>query len=295
MLLDNLLLHPLTKTSLLRFSQRPPHFLMISGGRGSGKLHLAENLAAHWLELKSVENLRNYPYYQHVQKEPGSQDISIDMVRQLIKSLKLKIPVQTSVKRVVAIEEAQLLSLEAQNALLKILEEPNPGTSFIMTTPSQTALLPTIVSRAQHLEINSPTLQAAKQFYGAKYSSTLLDSAWQLSQGRAGLMQALLEKDSEHYLKNSISSAKVFLKKDVYGRLLQLEELVKDKANFANFLEALNRLLTVLHHQAILKKRPGQLLKLMASRRAVNKMQLALEENVQIRLIALHLILNLKL
>ena len=49
----------------------------------------------------------------------------------------------------VIIEDAQLLTPEAQNALLKVLEEPPANTYIIMGTDTKDSLLPTILSRCQ--------------------------------------------------------------------------------------------------------------------------------------------------
>ena len=51
--------------------------------------------------------------------------------------------------KVFILDEAELLNLEGQNALLKTLEEPPPGTTIILITSSEERLLPTIRSRCQ--------------------------------------------------------------------------------------------------------------------------------------------------
>jgi DNA polymerase III delta prime subunit len=51
--------------------------------------------------------------------------------------------------RIIWIEEANLLTVPAQNALLKMLEEPPENTDFYLTCASATSLLPTIRSRAK--------------------------------------------------------------------------------------------------------------------------------------------------
>ena len=50
-------------------------------------------------------------------------------------------------KRVVSLLEAQSLTIESANTLLKILEEPSAHTLFIFTTPQRERLLPTLISR----------------------------------------------------------------------------------------------------------------------------------------------------
>ncbi len=54
-------------------------------------------------------------------------------------------------RRVVIIRDADTLEIASQNALLKSLEEPPPGTSFVLTTAIVGALLPTVRSRCMRL------------------------------------------------------------------------------------------------------------------------------------------------
>ncbi len=51
--------------------------------------------------------------------------------------------------RLIVINDANQATLEAQNALLKILEEPPPKTYIILTSNSNDQLLPTVISRCQ--------------------------------------------------------------------------------------------------------------------------------------------------
>lgn len=61
--------------------------------------------------------------------------------------------------RIIWIEEANLLTVPAQNALLKMLEEPPAATSFYLTCNSATSLLPTIRSRCTIINLpNTPNL-----------------------------------------------------------------------------------------------------------------------------------------
>lgn len=53
------------------------------------------------------------------------------------------------------IEQAELLTTESQNALLKIIEEPPAHALFLLGTPTIGALLPTIISRCQEIVIRS--------------------------------------------------------------------------------------------------------------------------------------------
>lgn len=90
------------------------------------------------------------------------EKISIAQVKQLIKHLSTK-PFGTTAKSVVILN-GNNISLDAQNALLKTLEEP-PGESVILIgVNSETKLLPTVLSRCQVLYQVSSIKYQAEEF-----------------------------------------------------------------------------------------------------------------------------------
>lgn len=68
-----------------------------------------------------------------------------------------------SKNKLVIIEDAQLLTPEAQNALLKILEEPPAHTLIFLGTDTQEALLPTILSRCQLIVLEEESKQLSEK------------------------------------------------------------------------------------------------------------------------------------
>ena len=81
--------------------------------------------------------------------EPEGVFIKIDQVRAISRQLKFA-PLEGG-WRMVIINDAQAMNLEASNAILKILEEPPRRTIFVLTASQTTDLLPTIVSRCQQI------------------------------------------------------------------------------------------------------------------------------------------------
>jgi DNA polymerase-3 subunit delta' len=63
-------------------------------------------------------------------------------------------------RRLAVVDEAEQLEVSAQNALLKVLEEPPPGTAFVLVTSRPDALLPTIRSRCPRVRFG--TLSSAE-------------------------------------------------------------------------------------------------------------------------------------
>lgn len=291
--LSKILLHPRTKRQADAFSRSPSHALLILAPPGSGKTALARNISTELLGLSSDNNLQDYPYFTHIKRPVGKQDISIDTIRDLKKLLRLKVPGTREVRRVILIEDAHDLNEEAQNAMLKMLEEPASDCVFILTCLSVKSLLPTIVSRTQQLQVHSISISQAKESLGGEYSENEIDNAWLLSGGAAGLLMALLEGDKSHPLRQAIEDAKLYLRGDKYQRLLISDSLSKDKIQLRLFLEALLKLLAALHYSALQKNSFAQQSRLLASRKLVNKLLFMLDENVSAKVIALMLALDL--
>jgi len=88
-----------------------------------------------------------HPDIFFIKTKEDESSISIKSIRQLQRRLSLK-PFEARYK-IAIIEDAQEMTDEAANSLLKMLEEPDSQTIFILTASSTKAILDTIVSRCQ--------------------------------------------------------------------------------------------------------------------------------------------------
>ena len=89
---------------------------------------------------------------------PGdSGAIKIDQVRDIVDRAQYR-PFEGR-RRVVIIDEADALVSQAQNALLKTLEEPTPSSVFILVTSRPDMLLPTVLSRCPQLRFRPLSLE----------------------------------------------------------------------------------------------------------------------------------------
>lgn len=77
-----------------------------------------------------------------------------------IHALLVPLSINPRLPRLVWIEEASLATPPAQNALLKMLEEPPPNTTFYLSCQTATSLFPTIRSRCQTITLNFHTSSA---------------------------------------------------------------------------------------------------------------------------------------
>lgn len=146
-------------------SQHPPHALLLIGPRGVGKTTLALDLAAGLLCLAEDPQARpcrectacrkvesdNHPDLHIVGPEGAGEQIRLGQVQQLASDLALT--AMEGRYRVAIISAAQRLNPDAQNALLKTLEEPGPATCLVLCADDAAPLLPTVLSRAARLRL----------------------------------------------------------------------------------------------------------------------------------------------
>jgi len=163
-----------------------PHALLFTGNDGVGKKITATAfaLACNCLTLQSA--IRHRPHLDAIDAcgdcgpcrkiagghhpdiirvAPLSSAIRIAQIRKLLQALTLK-PNEAN-RRVVILADAQALNPEAGNALLKVLEEPPDRTLLVLTARQTSDLLPTIVSRCQHIRFSPLRVADVKQLLTA--------------------------------------------------------------------------------------------------------------------------------
>ncbi len=136
-------------------SGRLPHALLIEGPVGSGKRTLA-----HLVAKAAVCTAREKPCgtcSQCLKAETGHPDITVLQGDGSAKSLSVAtirelreqaaVVPNEAVHKVAILADADCMNVQAQNALLKILEEPPSYMVFILTAQSRTQFLPTVQSR----------------------------------------------------------------------------------------------------------------------------------------------------
>ena len=241
-----LVLHPLSRRQLEAFVSRPSHALVLLGPEGMGKTATSRWLAAQLLGLSETA-LETYPYLKIVVSEDKS--ISIEAIRELLQFTKLK--VTGGRPRIVIIEQAHTMTGEAQNALLKLLEEPPAGTILILMAASIELLLPTIRSRAQAIRLQAPARSDLDDYFTSQgYAAPKIRQAYFLSGGLPGLMTALLAGDDEHPLVAAIQQARELLQASTFERLALVDSLAKQRPECARLLFVLQQMAHAALEQA---------------------------------------------
>lgn len=182
---------------LQQMRERLPHAILFHGPAGIGKADFIE----HFAQALLCENVQpdgqacgacascgwfvqhNHPDYRRVrpealEDEPAgegeegadsdrkakstrapSKEIKIEQIRNLADFMNISTHRQGL--RVVVLYPAEALNMPASNALLKTLEEPPPGTVFLLASNGLDRLLPTILSRCRKFALPMPDHAAA--------------------------------------------------------------------------------------------------------------------------------------
>jgi len=142
-------IHPHTKKRLDILAADLPQSIVFTGPEGVG-LPSAVTYIADKLNAKPIYILPE----KDEKIDPEKGVITVDIIRRLYATTKT---VETGI-RIIVIDYAERMGVQAQNAFLKLLEEPGVNTHFILLTPTASRLLPTIQSRLQVIEIQPISL-----------------------------------------------------------------------------------------------------------------------------------------
>lgn len=204
------------------------HAYLLSGESGLGKGALARQMASTLL-CKADEAARpcglcdaclaiaggNHPNWLVLSGKP--KRILVEDVRSLQQALQARS--WNLEKRAVIIEEVDRMTDEAQNAMLRTMEEPAATDYFFMTTSNLRSVLPTIVSRAQRIAVHPMDVSALeKMLLTQGETPERARQAAMLSQGNPARARAVLEdeqyfqahEDVQSLLNEQIGAAQLY-------------------------------------------------------------------------------------
>lgn len=178
------------------------HALLVCGPALLGKRQVAERLAAHLLGAEDPRaahliEVGTHPDFHVVTLQPNKEgtrlrtEIVIEQIRAL--SEKLSLTPQYGRAQVAIVDPADAINVAAANALLKTLEEPQPG-RYLWLLASNPARLPvTIRSRCQRLEFRLPPHAEALAWLAAQgHGDRTAAEALEAARGHPGLADSWL-------------------------------------------------------------------------------------------------------
>ena len=131
------------------------HSYIFSGIKGVGKYTFAKDFAKCILEDPMMQD-----YYE---LEPDGKSIKVAQIRELQNVINIK--PTFSEKSVYIIDDADLMTTEAQNSLLKTLEEPPEYAVIILIVHNERSVLSTVKSRCVNIKFNKLSDKDIKKYF----------------------------------------------------------------------------------------------------------------------------------
>lgn len=232
---------------------RMAHSFLIYGDRGLGKKTMADWLAAVLVcedenkpcgMCRSCKNALSHAhpdiiYAEHSGKLGG---FSVETVRNICADAYIK--PNSSDRKIYLFTDADNITVQAQNSLLKLIEEPPPYAYFIFTASDRNVILETIRSRIISLsaeEVSREETLSALSEKGISENDAL--KAVSLFSGSIGKCLEYLDSDS---MKTAVDLTKkitdCIINRDEYGVLRYLTDASADKGLLKSVLEMLDRI-----------------------------------------------------
>ena len=214
------------------------HAYILSGEAGMGRKSLANAFALALLcEKGQADPCRqchackqvmsgNHPDLIYVTHEKPAS-IGVDDVRRQINDT-IQVKPYSSAHKIYIVDEAEKMTVQAQNALLKTIEEPPAYAVILLLTTNAEAFLPTILSRCVQLKLKPLKDGEVKDYLVSRMGVELSQAEIYTAFARGNLGKAIHLADSEDF-------------RHLYGELLDLLKNLK-KSDISELLERIRKM-----------------------------------------------------
>lgn len=240
------------------------HAYIFSGEKGSGKRTLAEAFAAMLLcenpdedscgTCHSCKQAMSYnnPDIIYVNREEDKKILSVDVVREKINNDIVLKPYSGKYK-VYIVPEAEKMNPQAQNAILKTIEEPPSYAIIILLTTNHNALLQTILSRCITIQMKPIETALIKKELTEKYQIVdyQSDIVASFAQGNLGKAIELARSEGFNEMKALVlSMTKKASRIDEY----EISEIIKSFGEYKLNMDQILDLITLWFKDVLLYK-----------------------------------------
>ena len=217
-------------------NQKVTHSYLFTGPEGIGKKQIATEFSKMLLKAETENN----PDFDCI--EPDGNVIKINQIRELQIKIQEK-PIKCQ-NKVYIINDADKMTQEAQNCLLKTLEEPPGFVILILIGANENAFLSTIKSRCMRIHFEPIKDEEMKQFLLEKYNLQVTETMLQMFQGSISKAIELKEKiETYENIKLLIENMD---KLDLIDIMEKAQILYQSKEEIQKMLEYINTILLEL-------------------------------------------------
>jgi len=224
------------------------HANLIVGNDGIGKSVVAKHMSAQIMDRRdNIESVDIVKYY------PSSSSFGVDDVRNVINEVSKK-PYEGD-KKVLILYKCDKLTVQAQNALLKTIEEPPKGVYLILLSDSLEMILDTIQSRCQIYKLTPLNKEDILTYIQEEYPELPDEhkkAALAYSAGVPGKVDRFISDENLKRLRDICIELFEDILKREQGLVLKYEELFKNSKN--DKLELLDILLSYIRDIMLFKE-----------------------------------------
>lgn len=226
------------------------HSYLFVGTEGIGKKMIAEEFSKGILCLNNGEkccnkcksciefNAQSNPDYMKI--EPDGNSIKVNQIREMQSKIQEK-PIISN-NKIYVINDADLMTKEAQNCLLKTLEEPPEYAKIILVGTNENEFLSTIKSRCMIIRFEKITDEEMKKFLKEEFAKTSIsEEELEIFQGSIKKAKTLNSKEDKY--RQIHLAIKNIEKVNLIDFINSLEILYKSKDEILEMLDYINSIL----------------------------------------------------
>lgn len=199
--------------------------------------------------------------------------IGIDELREAKKLTRSAEHSRNTPYRVICITNLDGLSIEAQNSLLKNIEEPNSGVVYVLASRSKDLIVNTIESRSNVISLIDPGVDDYINYFKSNSKQELI-SAYTAANGNYDKVQELLSGDDQ-----KLNLAKLIVASSIEERLKQISNLSSSREDCVDMLTYLQ---SIYHY--LLSQTDDYNESLIEKLNSTLNTQAAIEKNANIKL-----------
>jgi DNA polymerase-3 subunit delta' len=200
------------------------HAHLIVGDDGIGKSLIAKEFAVSILGKTSI---KEYVDILEFRNKKSKKSIGVDEIREINEEISKK-PFEGN-KKVIIIYDGDKITIQAQNAFLKTIEEPPKGVFIFILCENLEGILDTVKSRCQIHKLNKLSVKEIEIFLSKKYPELKddeLKTMLSFCDGIPGRAERFIEDESFKSIRNITAKLLIDINNMTEGEILAYEEVL---------------------------------------------------------------------